>query len=83
MAGEAHAADAARSAEGCVNPVWKAIARVLKRRRAVERLVAMRGMEGALKAIHGPPPTPEELQEAERLIAKQRARDHGLDEGLF
>jgi hypothetical protein len=81
VAGEAHTADAAT--EGRVNPIWKAIARVLKRRRAVERLVAMRGMEGALKAIHGPPPTPEELQEAERLIAKQRARDHGQGEGLF
>jgi len=81
MAGEACAADAAT--EGRVNPLWKAIARVLKRRRAVERLVAMRGMEGALKAIHGPPPTPEELQEAERLIAKQRARDYGQGEGLF
>lgn len=66
-----------------MSALWNAIARVLKRRRAVERLVAARGMAGALKAIHGPPPTPEELQEAERLIAKQRARDHGLDEGLF
>jgi hypothetical protein len=66
-----------------VSALWNAIARVLKRRRAVERLVAARGMAGALKAIHGPPPTPEELADARSRIAKQKAKDFGKGEGLF
>jgi len=37
-----------------------------------------RGMEGALDAIHGPPPTPEQLAEDRSRIAKQRARDEGI-----
>lgn len=36
----------------------------------------------AYEALHGPPPTPEQLSEARSLVAAQKARDFGVG-GLF
>jgi hypothetical protein len=36
----------------------------------------------AYEALHGPPPTPEQLAEARSLVAAQKARDFGA-RGLF
>lgn len=53
-----------------------------KRQKAVPCSSALKGLAQAREALHGPPPTPEQLQEAEAAIARQKARDFGAG-GLF
>ena len=48
-----------------MSALWNAIARVLKRRRAVERLVVARGMAGALKDCPHCNPTAKAIRQAQ------------------
>lgn len=41
------------------------------------------GLSMAQEALHGPPPTPDELALARTKIAAQKARDFGIGGGLF